>query len=380
MSKAPGDAIWALGCMTGTALDGAIDLALVRTDGAAILELGPWGLVPYGEDLRAFMAEAVTAARAWDFKGPEPAILPEAERRFTLAHAEAIRWFLADVGVAVGDVALVGVHGLTVLHRPSRDGAPGRTRQLADGPLLARELDVAVAFDFRSADVAAGGEGAPLAPVYHAALLAFSGQAAPAAALNLGGVANITWWGGDGAPLIAFDTGPANGPINEWMERCGRGAYDVDGALAASGAVDEERLARLLRHAYFARPYPKSLDRYDFSAAIADGLSPADGAATLTAFSAAAVGLGLDRLPQRPARLIVCGGGRKNPTLMAELAKRTGVAAVDADAVGWRGDAVEAECFAFLAARTRAGLPLSFPGTTAVPAPLTGGRLAPRPA
>lgn len=374
MSKAPGEAIWALGCMTGTALDGAIDLALVRTDGRVILELGPWGLVPYDEGLRGYMAEAVAAARAWGFRGDAPPILAEAERRFTLAHAEAIRWFLADSGVGAGEVDLVGLHGLTVLHRPSRGGAPGFTRQLGDGALLAREVGIDVAFDFRTADVAAGGEGAPLAPIYHAALLAFSGQSAPAAALNLGGVANVTWWGG-GEEIVAFDTGPANGPINEWMERCGLGAFDVDGRLAAQGTVDEGRLARLLEHAYFARPFPKSLDRYDFSAAMAEGLSPADGAALLTAFSAAAVGRGLDLLPARPARLIVCGGGRKNPTLMAEIARRAGVTPVDADDLGWRGDAVEAECFAFLAARARAGLPLSFPSTTGAPAPMTGGRI-----
>jgi len=371
----PDTPIWALGCMTGTALDGAIDLALIRTDGHTVLELGPWGLVPYGDELRGFMAEAVAEARTWSFVGPEPAIFAEAARQFTLAHAEAIRWFCADQGVALKDVAIIGLHGLTVLHRAPGKGAPGATRQLGDGALLARELGVEVAFDFRSADVAAGGNGAPLAPIYHAALFAYSGQSAPAAALNLGGVANVTWWTG-GEDVIAFDTGPANGPINEWMERCGLGAYDIDGALAASGQADEARLAKLLAHPYFAAPFPKSLDRYDFSAAMAEGLSPADGAATLTAFSAAAVGKGLDLLPMRPTQLIVCGGGRRNPTLMAELARRARVAVVDADDFGWRGDAVEAECIGFLAARTRVGLPLSFPTTTGVPAPTIGGGIA----
>ena len=375
MSKAPDDVIWALGCMTGTALDGAIDLALVRTDGRRILELGPWGLVPYGDDLRGFMAEAVAAARGWAFGGPEPAIFAEATRQFTLAHAEAIRWFCADRGVGLADVAIIGLHGLTVLHRAPVAGMKGATRQLGDGALLARELGIDVAFDFRSADLAAGGNGAPLAPVYHAALFGYSSTFAPAAALNLGGVANVTWWRG-GDDIIAFDTGPANGPINDWMERCGLGAYDMDGALAASGRVDEARLAQWLAHPFFAAPYPKSLDRYDFSARLAEGLSPADGAATLTALVAAAVDKGLDLLPARPAQLIVCGGGRRNPTLMAEIARRAKVSAIDADDCGWRGDAVEAECFAYLAARTRAGLPLSFPSTTGVAAPALGGRIA----
>ncbi len=361
--------------MTGTALDGAIDLALVRTDGHTILELGPWGLVPYGDDLRGFMAEAVAEARTWSFAGPEPAIFKEAARQFTLAHADAIRWFCADQGMALADIRVIGLHGLTVLHRAPRAGRPGSTRQLGDGALLARELRVDVAFDFRSADLAAGGNGAPLAPIYHAALLAHAQATAPAAVLNLGGVANVTWWNG-GEDVVAFDTGPANGPINEWVERHGLGAYDVDGALAASGQVDEARLTRLLAHPFFTAPFPKSLDRYDFSAAMADGLSPADGAATLTAFSAAAVGKGLELLPARPAKLIVCGGGRCNPTLMAELARRALVAPIDADDFGWRGDAVEAECFAFLAARTRAGLPISFPRTTGVAAPVNGGKIA----
>lgn len=375
MSKAPDDAIWSLGCMTGTALDGAIDLALLRTDGRSILELGPWGLVPYGDDLREFMAEAVAAARAWRFTGPEPAIFAEATRQFTLAHAEAIRWFCADRGVALADVAIIGLHGLTVLHRAPKAGVNGATRQLGDGALLARELGVDVAFDFRSADLTAGGNGAPLAPIYHAALFAHVGCTPPAAALNLGGVANVTRWNG-GADIVAFDTGPANGPINEWTERHGLGAYDMDGALAATGQPDEARLARLLEHPFFTARFPKSLDRYDFSAAMADGLSPADGAATLTAFAAAAVGKGLDLLSTRPHTLVVCGGGRRNPTLMGELRRRAGVMPIDADDFGWRGDAVEAECFAYLAARTRAGLPLSFPDTTGVAAPTLGGRIA----
>jgi anhydro-N-acetylmuramic acid kinase len=273
-------------------------------------------------------------------------------------------------------VGLVGGHGLTVLHRAPQGGRRGATRQLLDGARLAREIGIDVAFDFRSADMAAGGEGAPLAPVYHGALLAFAGEAAPAAVLNLGGVANITLWRG-GEDLVAFDTGPANGPINEWVERQGLGTYDMDGALAASGCVDEGRVQQWLSHPYFSRPPPKSLDRYDFSAALADGLSPADGAATLTALSAAGVARALEVLPAQPSRLILCGGGRRNPVLVSQIAQRTGRAVIDADDCSWRGDAVEAECIAFLAARTRAGLPISFPATTGAPTPLTGGRIAP---
>jgi anhydro-N-acetylmuramic acid kinase len=193
--------------------------------------------------------------------------------------------------------------------------------------------------------------------------------------LNLGGVANITWW--DGADqLIAFDTGPANAPINDFIRALGLGGMDRNGELARSGKVDESRLAELLKHPYLSAPYPKSLDRFDFLSTMAEGLGPADGAATLTAFTAAAVGKALDLLPERPNRLVVCGGGRHNPALMAMLAERAGVEVLPAEAAGWRGDAIEAECFALLAVRVIRGLPISFPSTTGAPHPLQGGRVA----
>ncbi len=356
--------------MTGTALDGFIDVALLRTDGESIAELGPFLLHPYGDALRARFAETIASARAWNFQGPEPD-WRDIERDYTHACAEAVQALLDQAGLGPETVRIVGLHGLTVLHRPQIR----HTRQIGDGALLARETGIDVVFDFRSADVAAGGQGAPLAPAYHAALLDFSGEPAPAAALNLGGVANLTWRGLDGR-LIAFDCGPANGPINEWMEAHGLGKMDENGALAAAGAVHEGLLIDLLDHPFFDQSYPKSLDRYDFSAALVRGLSPADGAATLTALAAASIGRGLDLMPQRPARLIVCGGGRKNPILMREIAARANAIPVDCDALGWRGDAIEAEAFAFLSMRALRGLPLSFPETTGAPAPLSGGRIA----
>jgi anhydro-N-acetylmuramic acid kinase len=236
-------------------------------------------------------------------------------------------------------------------------------------------LGATVVWDFRTADIRAGGQGAPLAAAYHAALLGASGADGDTAILNLGGVGNISWWDG-AADIVAFDTGPANAPINDFVRARGLGDMDRNGALAASGTVDEERLARLLDHPYFGAPYPKSLDRFSFTAAMAEDLSDADGAATLTAFTAAAVGKALDLLPVRPTRLFVSGGGRHNPTLMSMIEQRAGVEAVSADTLGWRGDAVEAECFAFLAVRALRGLPISFPSTTGAPRPLQGGRIA----
>lgn len=366
---------WALGLMTGTALDGMIDCALLRTDGIDILELGPWCLHPYPDQLRPLLIEAVSQARDWDFRGPEPEIFVRAERALSLAHAQAVEALLRQAGLPRQALRLIGFHGQTVLHRRALAGQIGATRQLGDGALLAQGTGVDVAFDFRSSDVAQGGNGAPLAPIYHRALMRFSGLEAPAAALNLGGVANVTYWAG-GEDLVALDVGPANGPVNEWIERCGLGRFDADGQLAALGKVHEDRIQAALSHAFFGEPYPKSLDRYDFNADLVDGLSPADGAATLTALIGAALARSLALLPRVPRRLVLSGGGRKNPQILRAIQERAQVEIALAEDLGWRGDAIEAEAFAFLAARTALGLPISFPATTGAPRPLPGGRIA----
>jgi len=361
---------WAVGLMTGTVLDGNIDVALLRTDGEAVQDFGPWTLAPYPAGMRPLLARALDDARAWAFTGPEPAVFADAEAALTRAQAAAVLVLLAGAGIAPAEVAAIGFHGQTVLHRAPAPGRRGDTRQLGDGALMAELTGIAVVHDFRSADVRAGGQGAPLSAVYHAALL----RDAPAgtAVLNLGGVGNLTWMGPDGG-LIAFDTGPANAPLNDWVERHTGQPMDRDGALARAGQVDEARLARLLADPWLLAVPPKSLDRFSFTAAMADGLGLEDGAATLAAFTAGCVGRALDLLPRRPTRLVVCGGGRRNPAVMDALRHRAGVEAVPAEDIGWRGDAIEAECFAFLAVRCLRGLPISYPGTTGVPEPMTGG-------
>lgn len=369
------DPIWTIGLMTGTVLDGNIDIAMIRTDGETIDRFGPFTLAPYSAEIRALLEETLAAARKWNFEGADPDIFARAEAALTRAQSEAVLQFVANAGMSMADIGAVGFHGQSVLHRAPQPGRIGETRQLGDGALMHDILGVPVVYDFRSADVRAGGQGAPLAAAYHQALMRTLDAHGDVAVLNLGGVANITWW--DGADrLIAFDTGPANAPINDFVKAHGRGDMDRDGALATSGQVDEARLAELLKHPYLSAPWPKSLDRFDFSSAMADGLDLETGAATLTAFTASAVGKALDLLPQRPRRLIVSGGGRHNPALMRMLGERAGVEAVNADSVGWRGDAVEAECFAFLAARVLRGLPISFPSTTGAPEPMSGGRIA----
>ncbi|MCV0351353.1 MAG: anhydro-N-acetylmuramic acid kinase [Nitratireductor sp.] len=367
--------VWAVGLMTGTVLDGNIDVALLKTDGERIEAFGAYTLAPYPQSTRDLLEETLQQARAWNFEGDEPAIFAEAEEVLTRAQAYAVRELVESHGLTMADIGAVGFHGQTVLHRAPQEGRLGETRQLGDGDLMHSILGCPVVYDFRSADMRAGGQGAPLSAAYHAALLRDVDTDGETAVLNLGGVANVTWW--DGADrLIAFDTGPANAPINDFVKAQGLGDMDRDGALAASGTVDEARLAELLKHPYLTAPYPKSLDRFDFGASMADGLDASTGAATLTAFTASAVGKALDLLPVRPNRLIVCGGGRHNPTIMKMLGERAGVDAAPAETVGWRGDAIEAECFAFLAVRVMRDLPISFPTTTGAPEPLRGGKIA----
>ena len=369
---APG---WYIGLMTGTVLDGEIDIAFLKTDGQRILEFGPAAIIPYPDDVRRLITEAVTAAQGWNFDGPEPAIFAVAEHALTGAQAQAVIATADSHAFKFDDITAVGFHGQTVLHRPPTAGQTGRTRQLGDGGLMAAMIGRPVVFDFRSADVAAGGHGAPLCPSYHAALLKRAGMDESVAVLNLGGVGNITWQGKDGR-LIGFDTGPANAPIDDWVRRHNAGTMDTGGRIAANGTVDHTRLTGLMAKPYFSTLPPKSLDRNDFSFSMADGLSLSDGAALLTALAAAGVARALDMLPTQVERLIVCGGGRHNPTLMKAITAATGVTTDPAESVGWRSDAVEAECFAYLAARHMAGLPVSHPQTTGAPAPMPAGRLA----
>jgi anhydro-N-acetylmuramic acid kinase len=360
-----------LGFMSGTSLD-AVDMAVLETDGVAVTAYGPAGERKLTTATRDVVLRATAAARNWPRGTPAPLVFDDAARAVAREHLDAARGFLAEHGLSAGDLDLVGFHGQTVLHERPTKGRIGRTVQLGDAGLLARGLGVAVAHDFRAADVAAGGEGAPLAPIYHAALADRPGLPRPVAVLNLGGVANITLIGPDKA-MLAFDTGPANGMIDQWIQAGTDERYDAGGRLAAAGRVDEAALWALLGHPYFAAPAPKSLDRYAFPLTPVEGLSLEDGAATLTAFTAETVALAVRSAPAAPTVLIVCGGGRRNPTLMAAIRARAGVDVRSAEDVGWRGDSIEAEAFAYLAARAAKGLPISFPGTTGVARPMTGG-------
>ncbi|ACT59129.1 anhydro-N-acetylmuramic acid kinase [Hirschia baltica] len=367
---------WVLGFMSGTSLDG-VDVALVKTDGERIEELGSWITISYTNAQRKVLAEATQDALKWNWEGVRPKSFDKAERLMTLAHAEAAQKLMQFGG---GETpVLAGFHGQTVLHSPPLDGQKGKTLQLGDGQLLAKELGIPVVYDFRTADMEAGGHGAPLAPIYHTALLDMEAAKRnqnefTGVVLNLGGVANFTWQTSD-QPPIAFDTGPGNGPIDEWIEKHGKGAFDADAKFALAGKVHEEKIKDWLKHPYFSTKPPKSLDRYDFSAEkLVSDMSFEDGAATLTAFSARTVLQALSSMPKKPEMVVATGGGRHNPLIMQYLRDELGDALIDASSIGWRGDAIEAEAFAFLAARSALELPISFPETTGAPEPITGGR------
>jgi anhydro-N-acetylmuramic acid kinase len=353
--------IRAIGVISGTSMDG-VDVAAIETDGGDVARPLGGRTYPYEPALQRRLLDLIAAP---EIAFTDPLATLEAE--VTAAHVAAVHRFCAETGMAAREVALVGLHGQTVLHRPERRF----TRQLLDGAQAAAALGVDVVTQFRKADVAAGGQGAPFVPLYHRAMTA--GLPQPVMVLNLGGVANITWIDGDA--VIACDTGPASALLDDFMRRRRGVAYDADGALAASGQVDRAVLAALMDNPFFARPAPKSLDRNDFHqrARVVDALSDADGAATLAAFTVEATAAILAHLPRAPSRWLVAGGGRRNRTLMAGFAARLGVPVDPVEAQGWDGDFTEAECFAYLAVRSRLGLPLSLPGTTGVPAPMPGG-------
>lgn len=350
-----------LGFMSGTSMDG-VDVALVETDGERLFRPIAALTHPYPAAFRERLAALVRR------RGADPVACKELGRELAELHAQAAWTLLAGLPQADRRIDLIGFHGHTVDHRPRQRV----THQIGDAARLARALAAPVVFDFRSEDVRRGGEGAPLVPIFHALLV--RALAKPIAVLNLGGIANLTWIGRDGA-LLAFDTGPGNALLDDWLAATCGVAFDEGGRLARQGRVDQERLLHLLAHPFFQRPPPKSLDRNDFDTSAVVGLTPADGAATLTALTVEAVGRACRFLPEPPRRWLVTGGGRHNRTMLDGLRTRLSVPVDPIEAIGADGDALEAQAFACLAVRVLRGLPTSFPSTTGVPEPCCGGRI-----
>jgi anhydro-N-acetylmuramic acid kinase len=360
-----------IGLMSGTSLDG-VDVAMIETDGKRIQAFGPTSYRPYTESERGLLLQALTEAVSLPQRDARPGILREAERAVTLAHAEAIAAFTAQNRISYDDIDIIGFHGQTVLHRPERR----LTVQIGDAAALAKTIHVPVMHDFRAADVAAGGQGAPFVPVYHRALAQSLDREGPIVVVNIGGVSNITYIDGNDV-LIACDTGPGNALLDDFMFRTMNQQFDCEGRMAAQGTPDAAWIARALKLPFFAAPPPKSLDRNHFASLKLDDVSPADGAATLSAFTVECIARIVPLLPKQPKSWIVAGGGARNLTIMRMLRERLSPATVEAaGALGWSADAIEAQAFGFLAARGLKGLPLSYPATTGVPMPMTGGLIA----
>ena len=387
----------AIGLMSGTSLDG-IDVAMIETDGGQEVVRGPSMTVAYAQDFRARLVLAMEEARDLTVRTARPGNLAAIERELTERHASAVKAFLKQHKIVKSTINAIGFHGQTVLHKDvvstvSADDADWKnaivrqphivasthvrrklTVQLGDGALLSKLTGMDVIHDLRAADCESGGQGAPLVPVYHRALVAKLPQR-PVAVVNIGGVANVTYVGREGE-LIAFDTGPGNALIDDWMLKHTGALRDDDGATAATGKVADDALRFYLSHSYFGDLPPKSLDRNTFISDVCDNLSVADGAATLAAFTAASIARAREHFPQEPQLWIICGGGRRNKTVMGMLAAAVQNAVVPAEAVGLDGDAIEAEAWAYLAIRSLLKLPITFPGTTGADKPTSGGVLA----
>lgn len=367
----------AIGLMSGTSMDG-IDLAMLRTDGEHFVERGPAFFVPYEADFRRRIESSLGLAKQILHRHERPGDLAGLEQAITERHASAVAAFFASGAKDWGRPDVVGFHGQTVLHRPQA----GLTVQLGDGGLLARLTGLPVVYDMRANDMAHGGQGAPLVPAYHAALARMLpkhfARKYPVVFVNIGGISNITYVPESDDPL-AFDTGPGNALIDQWVLREGGVPFDADGAIASEGSVAEAVVANYLGKPFFAKAGPKSLDRNDFTLADAEALELADGARTLAAVSARSILRSVELLPVPPKLWVVCGGGRKNPHIVGDLrkgARQMGAEVVLAEDAGMDGDATEAEAWAYLAVRAEKGLPLTFPTTTGCREPVTGGLLA----
>lgn len=344
--------------MSGTSMDG-IDAAIITTDGGNIYSFGESVSVAYDNPTKELIRSAIN----------ETADIPEVEKELTRQHAKAVKLLLEKSGLSPLDIGVIGFHGQTIKHDPDN----GITVQIGDGKLLAQLTGINVVNDLRSNDVKNGGQGAPLVPLFHKALVKNSDISLPVAIVNIGGVANITYI--DENTIIAFDSGPGNALIDDWILKNNAGSCDKNGQYASNGDIDEEILAELIGHPYFDKVPPKSLDRNDFNNNLIDGLSLEDGAATLSAFTISSIIMAESHFPQKVNSWYICGGGRHNDFIMNGLRATTEVAVHKIEELGLDGDMIEAQAFAYLAVRSLKNMPLTLPSTTGVKKPVSGGIL-----
>lgn len=363
-----------IGLMSGTSMDG-IDVALLRTDGDQSVEFGPSLAIEYPHAMRKRLEQGLESARQILNRDERPGDLADLETALTEAHRQAVETFLVRNRLEPAAIDVIGFHGQTVLHRPD----DALTVQLGDGHALARETGIDVVYDMRAADMEAGGQGAPLVPVFHQALAARLNLDLPLAFVNIGGISNITYLGSQ-KQVIAFDTGPGNALIDQWMQAEGGIPFDQGGTISSEGVVVTSIVERYMAAEFFDKAAPKSLDRNDFEPLAAGSAELSDGARTLAHVSAAAILRSIDHLPEPPRTWIVCGGGRLNDTLMREmamLAEARNGGVIACEEVGLQGDMLEAQAFAYLAVRSLNGLPITFPTTTGCGEALSGGVWAP---
>jgi anhydro-N-acetylmuramic acid kinase len=363
----------ALGLMSGTSMDG-IDVAALTTDGKDRLQRGPGASFPYEPAFRHRLAAALEPAQSIGRRDERPGDLAALDREIAERHARAVGRFLADNRIDPHGVDVIGFHGQTVLHRPERS----LTVQIGDAQLLADLTGIKVVHDLRANDVARGGQGAPLVPAYHRALAANlpKGFARPVAYVNIGGIANMTWIGARDE-IAAFDTGPGNALIDQWMAAKAGEAWDEGGKIALRGRTIDAIAQRYLAESFFEKPPPKSLDRNDFPPLDPAAATLEDGARTLAHVTARAIAIAANLVPEPPRTFVLCGGGRRNRAIVAELRSLVGPRAVAlAEDAGVDGDTMEAEAWAYLAVRALNGLPITWPATTGVAEPCTGGAVA----
>lgn len=354
---------WTIGMMSGTSMDG-IALAAIKTDGEEVFEKKLGITVPYSEEFR----ERLRSILGQSTLTPEIASI---EKELTKLHAQAFFLYLEEASIPLQEVGLIGFHGHTIFHQPPSRFSNPRTWQIGDGQLLSQLTQTDVVFNMRENDVEHGGEGAPLVPLYHQALAQRLKK--PVAIINIGGISNVTWIGPRNQ-LLAFDMGPGNALLDDWVKTHYNMPYDKDGLIAARGAINKEVIETFIAHPYFQQKPPKSLDRLDFGVQDVHHLSPENGLATLTEMTAVSIKEGTRFFSEQPHTYIITGGGRLNKTLMKRLAYHLAPAYVQTtEEVGWDGDYIESEAFAFLAVRATKGLPLSEPTTTGVKNPVSGG-------
>ena len=357
--------LWAIGLESDTAISG-VDVALIQTDGVDIFERKAEFSRPYSPTMRDAIAAVLGEKGQQDLT-----YLRQVEEQVTQHHISAVKELLDMQDMSPRQIDVIGFSGHTVLNRPAQK----LSIQIGDAQMMLDAFGIPVVNRFYQTDLASGGQGSPIFPVYYEALARPLEK--PLVIFSIGGISSLTYVGANGE-LIAFDVGPGNVLIDKWMQQRLGAEMDFDGLWAAKGQVDERLLSKLMQHPAIIQNPPKALEREDFLPLLTDveGSSLADGAATLTALTCEALVQACEKyLPEKPIQYIVTGGGAYNPTMVKYLRQHLTAPVKTANEIGWNTMCLDAESFAFLAVRSLFGLPFTYPTTTGVEFPLSGGKI-----